>query len=93
MEDADIFWDLPDDPDGNVWHIAEHDLTPEEVESVLRNTGNKTDKSRTSGRRATFGVTTTGRHIVVMWDPILADPLTIYPVTAYEVPERRRRKR
>ena len=24
----DAIWDLPDDPDGNVQHIAEHGLTP-----------------------------------------------------------------
>jgi hypothetical protein len=51
MEDADILWDLEDDLDGNVQHIAEHDLTCEEVESVLRNTDNTTEKSRTSGLR------------------------------------------
>jgi hypothetical protein len=26
-----IIWDLDDDPDGNVQHIADHDLTKEEV--------------------------------------------------------------
>ena len=26
-----IIWDSDDDPDGNVQHIAEHDLTKEEV--------------------------------------------------------------
>jgi hypothetical protein len=34
-----IIWDLPDDPKGNVQHIAEHDVTPEEVEEVLRIAG------------------------------------------------------
>jgi DNA-binding XRE family transcriptional regulator len=31
-----IIWDVDDDPDGNVQHIAEHDLTKEEVEDALR---------------------------------------------------------
>jgi hypothetical protein len=30
-----IIWDLDEDPAGNVQHIAEHDLTKEEVEVVL----------------------------------------------------------
>lgn len=30
-----VLWDLEDDPRGNVIHIAEHDVTPEEVEEVL----------------------------------------------------------
>ena len=36
MEDALFDWDDPTDPDGNTAHIAEHGLTPDEVESVLR---------------------------------------------------------
>ena len=28
-------WDLPADPDGNVQHIAQHGLTPIDVEHVL----------------------------------------------------------
>jgi hypothetical protein len=30
-----ILWDLDDDPDGNVQHVAEHGLTVEEVEEAL----------------------------------------------------------
>jgi hypothetical protein len=37
MEFWSIFWDDENDPDGNVEHIAEHDLTVEDVEHVLRN--------------------------------------------------------
>ena len=29
-------WDDPDDPNGNVKHIARHDVTPLEVEEVLQ---------------------------------------------------------
>jgi len=32
-----ILWDDPDDPDGNVQHVAEHGLTIEDVEEVLTN--------------------------------------------------------
>ena len=31
-----IIWDLDDDPEGNVYHCAEHGVTPEEVEEVFR---------------------------------------------------------
>ena len=32
-----IWWDLDEEPDGNVQHIAEHGVTKEEVEEVLGN--------------------------------------------------------
>jgi hypothetical protein len=42
-------------PDGNVQHIGENDLTPDEVEDVLFNPDSETEISRTSGRPITFG--------------------------------------
>ena len=30
-----VDWDEPDDPQGNVWHVAAADLSPAEVEEVL----------------------------------------------------------
>ena len=33
--DATIIWDLEDDPDGNVQHLREHDVSIEEAEEVL----------------------------------------------------------
>ena len=30
-----IVWDLDDDPEGNVQHVAEHGITKEEVEQIL----------------------------------------------------------
>ena len=44
-----VWWDLDDEPDGNVEHIAEHGLTKEEVEDVLGNPSNPTDLSHSSG--------------------------------------------
>jgi hypothetical protein len=84
--DADIIWDLEDDPDGNVQHIAEHDLTVEEVEAVLRGPRSQSGRSRRSGRPQVFGWTPTGRFITVIWEEVLDDPRTIYPITAYDVP-------
>lgn len=83
-----ILWDLDDDPDGNVQHCADHGVTKEEVEEVLEN-ATDVDISRSSGRPVLFGDTSTGRHLMVVYDEI--DTHTAYPVTAYEVSRRHRR--
>jgi hypothetical protein len=61
MEDALVDWDEPSDADGNTAHIAEHGLTPEEVDSVLLDPDATHDVSGSSGRPAVFGTTHTGR--------------------------------
>ena len=81
-----VWWDLDDEADGNAQHIAQHGLTKDEVEDVLSNSANPTDRSRCGDRPATFGWTSTGKHIIVIWEEVLDDPLTAFPVTAYEVP-------
>ena len=78
-------WDMDDDPDGNVQHCAEHDVTKEEVEEVLQHPSDA-DLSRSSGRPVVFGDTSAGRHLMVVYETIEAD--TVYPITAYEVPTR-----
>ena len=88
----DIIWDLPDDPKGNVQHIAEHGITPEEVEEVLQDRRSRQTVSHTSGNRLAFGYTSTGRHLAVVWEKALDDPLTAYPLTAYDAPEPRSRR-
>jgi uncharacterized DUF497 family protein len=88
MEDALIDWDDASDPDGNAAHIAEHGLTPDEVESVLRDPRASHDVSGSSGRPIAFGATHTGRFIAVVYEVLnLDDPLILRPITAYEVPE------
>ena len=87
MPFAFILWDLDDDPDGNVQHCAKHGVTKQEVEEVLQNPID-TDISRSSGRPVAFGDTTTGRHLIVVYAVIDAD--TARPVTAYDVPRRKR---
>jgi len=80
----DVIWDLPDDPAGNVQHIAEHGITPLDVEHVL----NHPDRSKTSGssgRPIVFGQTPSGESIAVIYEEI--DESTVYPVTAYLVEE------
>ena len=83
MPPLTIIWD--DGEGGNVEHVAQHGLTPDEVDDVLLDSGSTFDRSRQSGLPAAFGRTGTGRYIVVVFEEI--DPDTVYPVTAYDVPE------
>jgi uncharacterized DUF497 family protein len=85
MIDAIIAWDMEDDPQGNVKHIAEHGISMEEVEEVLLNEINPVGESRSSGRPITIGETSTGRRIAVVWEGSLDNPLVIRPITAYEI--------
>jgi uncharacterized DUF497 family protein len=93
MDDTIVIWDLEDDPDGNVAHIAEHGISQDEVADVVCELSNETVPSDSSGRPSTFGWTQTGKHIIVVWEHVGDDPRTIYPVTAYEVPPRKRKGR
>lgn len=79
-----IIWDSDDDPNGNVQHIAEHDLSIDDVEWVL---GAPTSEgfSQSSGLPAVWGYTPSGDYIFVVFEQIDAD--TIRVITAYDVPE------
>lgn len=74
-----------EEPGGNIEHIAEHNLTPEDVEQVLFNPVDR-DVSRSSGLPIVFGFISDGRYILVVYEQI--DDVTIYPVTAYDVDEK-----
>ena len=93
MLDTVFIWDLPEDPEGNLQHIAEHGLTVDEVESVFTAKDTQTTTSQSSGYPITFGTTHTGRYVAVVWDRVDEDPLTVRPVTAYEPTRRRSRDR
>jgi hypothetical protein len=84
-----ICWDGEDDPDGNIQHIAAAELTPEEVEEVLRNhEGGPDAYSDSTGNPIVFGTTSTGKRIAVIFiDDSTDDLVVIYPETAYPVPE------
>jgi hypothetical protein len=71
-----------DDPHGNVQHIAEHGLTPADVEYVL-NHPLRREISRSSGLPMRFGRTPSGEKIVIVYEDV--DDSTIYPITAYPV--------
>ena len=88
LRDALIDWDDPEDEGSNATHIAEHGLTPEEVDSALFNEATSFDVSDSSGRPIAFGLTNTVRFIAIVFEVLnLSDPLIIRPITAYEVPE------
>lgn len=88
LRDALVDWDDLDDEGSNTAHVAEHGLTPEEVETVLVDEHTTFDVSDSSGRPIAFGTTDTGRFIVVVFEILNpADPLIIRPITAYDVPE------
>ncbi|MGL6094981.1 MAG: hypothetical protein ACRC7O_04140 [Fimbriiglobus sp.] len=83
--DTQVIWD--DEPGGNVEHVSEHGLTPDEVDDILF--GSTVDTaSHATGRPCKCGWTTTGRHIIVIWDVVSEDPPIIMPVIAYDVPKR-----
>ena len=77
----ELIWEW-DQEDGNVAHIAEHGISPEDVEQVFEHPI-RHDKSRSSGRSMIFGYTGDGRRIAVVYERL--DDVTLYPVTAYEV--------
>jgi uncharacterized DUF497 family protein len=84
MRKLRIIWDDDDNPVGNVRHIAEHGLTIEDVEYVFENAAAEV-KSRSTGRPCCFGYTPSGDYVIVVYEYI--DDDSIYPVTAFEVPE------
>jgi hypothetical protein len=80
MPHLEVIW--TDGADGNVAHLAEHGVLPEEAEEVLREPV-ATDVSRSSGRPIAFGITAGGRSLAVVYERL--DRITVYPITAYEV--------
>jgi uncharacterized DUF497 family protein len=88
LRDASIDWDGAKDEGSNTAHIAEHGLTPEEVESALFNEITTFDVSESSGRPIAVGSTSTGQFIAIVFEVLNpADPLILRPITAYDVPE------
>ncbi|MEX2169043.1 MAG: DUF4258 domain-containing protein [Pirellulales bacterium] len=84
MNYVHIFWDDPNDPDGNVQHIGQHQLEMSDVEEVLANPSS-ISTSDSTGRPCVWGYTPEGDYIIVVYEHIDRD--TIRVVTAYDVPE------
>jgi len=78
----DFIWEFTDD--GNVSHIAEHGLKPEDIESIVLNP-DRLSVSQSSGRPIAFGFTDDGREVAVVFEQI--DEYTVYPITAFDVGE------
>lgn len=98
MASVECIWDLASDPEGNVQHIAEHGITVEEAEEIVRDRYEAAVASATSGRPTVFGWTTTGKHLAVIFEIVDDDLRQVYVVTAFEAPppaqpKRRRKKR
>ncbi len=97
MGQVAFVWDLEDDPEGNYWHICVegHGVTREEVEEVVAGNYRTATLSRSSGQPEAFGWTASGKYLTVVFERISEDPLTVYPITAYEAPPgpRKRRKK
>jgi hypothetical protein len=71
-------------------HLAEHDVTQEDFEYVLSHPS-EAGTSDSSGLPVVWGYTEDGRFLFAVYR--LLDEITILPVTAYEVPEQRRKKK
>jgi hypothetical protein len=69
-----------------VRHLAEHGISPQDFEDVVRNPASK-GLSRSTGLPVVWGHTRHGRYIMAVYEQL--DPLTVLPVTAYEVSEPR----
>lgn len=82
MSYFEFIWN--DEPGGNIEHIADHGLTPADVENVFFNPVDR-DISRSSGLPIVFGFTPDGKYILVVYEQF--DDVTVYPVTAYELEE------
>jgi uncharacterized DUF497 family protein len=79
MRHSSIIWDEDDDPRGHVQHVAEHDLTVEDVQEVL-STPVSEGHGDSTGFPVAWGHVPDGRFIIVVFEEIDED--TIRVVTA-----------
>ncbi len=70
------------DPDTGQPHIYGHGITEEEVEQVLRGSGEDLPAAR--GSRMKLGKTAAGRYLQVIYSPD-EDPGSVFVITAYEL--------
>jgi len=71
-----FFW-----TDDNTKHLAEHGVSPEELEVIVCDP-DSVETSRSSDRLIAFGEVD-GRELACVYE--LVDETTVYPVTAYEI--------
>ena len=75
MDYSSIIWDDEGDATGNVQHIAEHDLTVDDVEEVLANFVSE-GHSDSTGYPAVWGHVPDGRYIIVVYEEVDEDSRT-----------------
>ncbi len=81
-----ILWDEEGDEPNNVEPIAEHGVTPEEVQEVLESVPeSRIVPSRSSGRPCVIGETAAGRTLFVAFDYLDIPGMVVpYPVKAFD---------
>lgn len=79
-----LIWD-----EGNIAHIARHDVTPQEVEEVCH--GSFITKDAKAGRVMIIGSTKSGSALCIILDPEEQEGVW-YPVTARSADKAERRK-
>src|SRR5205807_2633122 len=85
VANVECIWDLEADPEGNVQHIAEHGITVEEAEEAVQACYGAAVASRSSERPTVFGLTSTDKHLAVVFEVVDESLPQVYVVTAYEV--------
>lgn len=81
-----VEWDDKDDETGNMRHVAEHGITPDEVEFIL-SAADEADvfRSLSSGRPAVIGDTVEGRTLIVVFERAEDGGIVLLtPITAYK---------
>ncbi len=78
----DFIWNTGEN--GNAAHMAEHGVDIADAESVVCHPL-EVCRSRSTGRPIAIGWSSDGRLIAVVYEQL--DPVTVYPVTAFEVEE------
>lgn len=80
-------WDNPEDSDGNVAHIARHEIIPEEIEEIFEE--DLIVRRGRKGYRLAYGQTYAGRYLLVVF--ILKSGNILRVVTAREMDEMEKR--
>ena len=86
--DAHIIWDDPSQSQGNWQKVWAHDLTEDEVESVLLDDQYQATPNRSFPEHClVFGYTCTDRSVAVAFEILDEDVPMVRPITAFEPSE------
>jgi hypothetical protein len=91
-----FIWDLQDDPEGTSASKATA-LRGKKSKRCRRGTTKARSAAGAAANLKAFGWTASGKYVTVVFQCVSDDPLTVYPITAYEVrppdPRKRRKER